>query len=52
MTYADFYNQYINKKIDIDDVSKYQCVDISKAYAKYVWVLAYTVNNELTPTDG
>jgi hypothetical protein len=37
MRLQDFQKQYLNRRIDIDGAAGYQCVDISKAYAKYVW---------------
>jgi len=37
MTLKDFQKQYLAKRIDIDGAAGYQCVDVSKAYAKYVW---------------
>lgn len=41
MTYTEFYNQYLNQRIDIDGIAGFQCVDIPKAYAKYVWGLDF-----------
>lgn len=41
MTLQDFQKQFLTKRVDIDGAAGYQCVDISKAYAKYVWGISF-----------
>ena len=39
MTYNDFFNQNINQRIDFDKVYRFQCADIPKVYASWIWGL-------------